>query len=159
MVSWKMVEISCRVLHSEVFFLPARRSFHFEDVRIDESLRQYVEAFRMPGEAPLIQLILEAFADKWHRANREPFVNADAAFTLAYATLMLNTDQHNMNSRKQNVPMNLEEFRRNLKKANGGKDFEPELLEEIYWAIHNDEIVLPSEQTGQVRDNYLWKVS
>lgn len=40
--------------------------------------------------------------------NGEPFVNVDAAFTLAYAVIMLNTDQHNNNAKKQNVPMTCE---------------------------------------------------
>ena len=42
------------------------RSFHFEDLRIDEALRQYLEAFRLPGEAPVISLVMEHFADHWH---------------------------------------------------------------------------------------------
>ena len=42
------------------------------------------------------------------RTNGEPFANADAAFTLAYAIIMLNVDQHNTNARKQNVPMTAE---------------------------------------------------
>lgn len=32
----------------------------------------------------------------------------DAGFTLAYAIIMLNTDQHNHNVRKQNIPMTVE---------------------------------------------------
>lgn len=32
----------------------------------------------------------------------------DAGFALAYAVIMLNTDQHNHNVRKQNIPMTLE---------------------------------------------------
>ena len=37
--------------------------------------------------------------------NGKPFVNVDAAFTLAYAVIILNVDQHNSNAKKQNVPM------------------------------------------------------
>ncbi len=40
--------------------------------------------------------------------NGEPFHNADAAFTLAYAVIMLNVDQHNLNAKKQNIPMTCE---------------------------------------------------
>ena len=40
--------------------------------------------------------------------NGEPFANADAAFTLAYAGIMLNVDQHNTNAKKQNIPMTVE---------------------------------------------------
>ncbi|XP_052766160.1 Golgi-specific brefeldin A-resistance guanine nucleotide exchange factor 1-like isoform X2 [Mya arenaria] len=134
------------------------KSFHFEDLRIDEALRQYLEAFRLPGEAPVISMVLDCFADHWHKSNGEPFANADAAFTLAYAIIMLNVDQHNHNVKKQSIPMTIDQFKRNLKATNGGEDFEGEMLVEIYHAIKTDEIVMPSEQTGLVRENYLWKV-
>ncbi|XP_023229448.1 Golgi-specific brefeldin A-resistance guanine nucleotide exchange factor 1-like, partial [Centruroides sculpturatus] len=134
------------------------RSFTFEDLRIDEALRQYLETFRLPGEAPLISLLLEHFAEHWHKSNSEPFHNNDAAFTLAYAIIMLNVDQHNHNVKKQNNPMTVEEFKKNLKGVNGGQDFDDEMLEEIYVSIRNEEIVMPAEQSGLVRENYLWKV-
>lgn len=102
---------------------------------------------------------MESFAEQWFEANDAPFANADAAFTLSYAILMLNTDQHNPNSRRQNIPMTCADFKKNLKGMNGGGEFEASLVEGIYDSIHNREIVMPSEQTGAVRDNYLWKVS
>ncbi|KAM7533171.1 hypothetical protein Aperf_G00000124357 [Anoplocephala perfoliata] len=133
------------------------RHFNFKGIRIDEALRAYLEAFRIPGEAPLIQHLMESFAEQWFEANDAPFANVDAAFTLSYALLMLNTDQHNPNSRRGNIPMTCADFKRNLKGMNGGGEFEPTFLEAIYESIHNREIVMPSEQTGAVRDNYLWK--
>ncbi|XP_054719595.1 Golgi-specific brefeldin A-resistance guanine nucleotide exchange factor 1-like [Uloborus diversus] len=134
------------------------RSFSFEGLRIDEALRLYLETFRLPGEAPLISLIMEHFAEHWHKSNNEPFFNNDAAFTLAYAIIMLNVDQHNHNVKKQNIPMTIEDFKKNLKGVNGGNDFDENLLEEIYVSIKGEEIVMPAEQTGVVRENYLWKV-
>lgn len=41
---------------------------------------------------------------------------------------------------------------------NGGKDFEQDILEDMYHAIKNEEIVMPEEQTGLVRENYVWNV-
>lgn len=41
-------------------------SFDFRGMRIDLALRQYLETFRLPGEAPLIFLVMEHFADHWH---------------------------------------------------------------------------------------------
>ena len=64
-----------------------------------------------PGEAPLITLILEHFADHWQKSNGDPFADADAAFTLAYAVIMLNVDQHNVNHTKTNASMTLDQFR------------------------------------------------
>uniref|UniRef100_A0A674KCA6 Golgi-specific brefeldin A-resistance guanine nucleotide exchange factor 1 n=1 Tax=Terrapene triunguis TaxID=2587831 RepID=A0A674KCA6_9SAUR len=133
-------------------------TFNFQGLRLDEALRLYLEAFRLPGEAPVIHRLLEAFTEHWRKSNGSPFANSDACFALAYAVIMLNTDQHNHNVRKQNVPMTLEEFRKNLKGVNGGKDFEQDILEDMYHAIKNDEIVMPEEQTGLVKENYIWNV-
>ncbi|XP_030012388.1 Golgi-specific brefeldin A-resistance guanine nucleotide exchange factor 1 [Sphaeramia orbicularis] len=86
-------------------------TFTFQGLRIDEALRLYLEAFRLPGEAPVIQRLLETFTDNWHKVNGSPFMTNDAGFALAYAVIMLNTDQHNHNVRKQNIPMTVEDGR------------------------------------------------
>lgn len=41
-------------------------SFDFTEMRVDQALRLYLETFRLPGEAPLIFLVLEYFAEHWH---------------------------------------------------------------------------------------------
>ena len=51
-----------------------------------------------------------------------------------------------------------QQFKKNVKGCNGGGDFDQEMLEEIYSAVKQDEIVMPAEQTGVVKENYLWKV-
>lgn len=71
---------------------------------------------------------------------------------------MLNVDQHNHNVKKQNNPMTNEDYKKNLKKVNGGNDFDQDMLDEIYSSIKSEEIVMPAEQTGLVKENYLWKV-
>ncbi|XP_026134789.1 Golgi-specific brefeldin A-resistance guanine nucleotide exchange factor 1-like isoform X3 [Carassius auratus] len=133
-------------------------TFTFQGLRIDEALRLYLEAFRLPGEAPVIHRLLETFTDNWQQVNGNPFQSNDAGFALAYAVIMLNTDQHNHNVRKQNIPMTLEQFKKNLKGVNGGNDFDQDMLEDIYNAIKNEEIVMPDEQTGLVKENYVWSV-
>ncbi|XP_038593458.1 Golgi-specific brefeldin A-resistance guanine nucleotide exchange factor 1 isoform X1 [Micropterus salmoides] len=133
-------------------------TFTFQGLRIDEALRLYLEAFRLPGEAPVIQRLLETFTDNWHKVNGSPFMSNDAGFALAYAVIMLNTDQHNHNVRKQNIPMTVEQFKKNLKGVNGNKDFDQDMLEDIYNAIKNEEIVMPDEQTGLVKENYVWSL-
>lgn len=45
---------------------PLCSTFGFQGLRIDEALRLYLEAFRLPGEAPVIQRLLETFTDNWH---------------------------------------------------------------------------------------------
>lgn len=46
------------------------QNFAFKDIRIDEALRSYLESFRLPGEAPLISLILEQFSQHWHVSDK-----------------------------------------------------------------------------------------
>ena len=42
------------------------KTFDFNNLRLDESLRMYLEAFRLPGDSALIRINLEQFADHWH---------------------------------------------------------------------------------------------
>lgn len=46
------------------------KSFNFAKIRIDLALRQYLETFRLPGEAPLIFLVMEHFASHWHVSSK-----------------------------------------------------------------------------------------
>ena len=134
--------------------------FDLNGVRLDEALRIFLEAFRLPGEGPLISLIVQHFSEHWHASNlQSPIVDPDAAYVLAYAIIMLNTDQHNKNATKTNDPMTAEQFKRNLRGTNGGGDHDQDMLDEIYHTIRNDEIVMPAEQTGLVKENYLWKIA
>lgn len=71
---------------------------------------------------------------------------------------MLNMDQHNQNAKRLNVPMTEDDFVKNLRGLNGNEDFEREMLVAIYNSIKNEEMVLPAEQAGPVRETYLWQV-
>lgn len=51
---------------------------------------------------------------------------------------MLNVDQHNYNVKRQSNPMTADQFKKNLKKVNGGADFDQEMLDEIYTSIKYD---------------------
>ena len=73
-------------------------SFDFAGLRIDEALRAFLESFRLPGEAPIISLIMEKFAAHYYTTSGNPHMaDNDACYTLAYAIIMLNVDQHNKN--------------------------------------------------------------
>jgi len=136
------------------------KTFDFTGLRIDESLRMFLQTFRLPGEAPLISMIMEIFGEHWHqyaKAAGHGLADEDSPYTLAYAVIMLNTDQHNPNAGKNNIPMTQEQFIKNLRGTNGGGDHDPEVMAEIYQAIKNDEIIMPAEQTGLVKENYMWK--
>ena len=153
----KIAEYICNRKRPEVLAAFVQ-SFHFAGLRLDLALRQFLETFRLPGDAAEIDKIINHFSEHWHNSNGQPFEHVDAAYTLAYAILMLNTDQHNPQVRRNQSLMSVEDFKRNLSGTNHGKDFDPEMLEQIYTAIKSEEIVMPAEQVGQVREQYMWRV-
>jgi len=56
-------------------------------------------------------------------------------FTLTYAILMLNVDQHNQQARRVQPPMTFEDFKRNLTGIEGQGDYNPEVLIRTYNSI------------------------
>lgn len=139
---------------NEAILVQFVQSFNFVNSRLDDALRLFLESFRLPGEAPLIATVMEQFASHWFEANNRPFADVDAAFALSYAIIMLNTDQHNSNVRQS---MTCEDFVRNVRGVNGGKDFDLSMLQTIYHTIQKNKIITPAEQQGIIREKYLWK--
>ena len=131
--------------------------FDFAGKRIDEALRGMLETFRLPGESPLIERIIDTFSEKYCAQQAAAEVSEkDAAYVLTYAIIMLNTDQHNPNVKAQNR-MDQPAFAKNLRGVNSGKDFAPEYLQEIYDNIKNNEIILPDEHDNKHAFDHAWK--
>ncbi|KAM0401578.1 hypothetical protein ACHAQC_002269 [Fusarium culmorum] len=131
--------------------------FDFSGKRVDEALRQFLESFRLPGEAPLIATIVESFSEKFCSADITGEVaDKDAVYILTYAIILLNTDQHNPNLETKKR-MTLEQFARNLRGTNNGKDFAPEYLQTIYQSIKSNEIILPDEHDNKHAFDYAWR--
>ncbi|KAI6036851.1 hypothetical protein BKA83DRAFT_4168243, partial [Pisolithus microcarpus] len=101
--------------------------------------------FRLPGESQQISRITETFAAKYFASNPPEIKSEDAVYVLAYSVIMLNTDLHNP------------QIRRNLRGVNGGENFSPEFLQSIYDSIRKREIIMPEEHTGQLGFEYAWK--
>ncbi|KAI0506134.1 Sec7-domain-containing protein [Xylaria bambusicola] len=127
--------------------------FDFSGKRIDEALRQLLESFRLPGESPLIERIVTAFATKYHTLS-DDVANQDAVFVLTYAIIILNVDQHSPKIKKR---MELADFARQVRGVNDGKDFAPEFLEATFEAIRTNEIILPDEHDNQHAFDYAWR--
>jgi brefeldin A-resistance guanine nucleotide exchange factor 1 len=130
--------------------------FDFKGLRADEALRQLLQSFRLPGESQLIERIVVEFSEQYfNSAKPENIANADAIYVLSYAIIMLNTDQHNPNMKQKR--MALEDFSRNLRGVNDGKDFEIEYLKAIYNSIKTREIILPEEHDNRNAYDHAWK--
>ncbi|KAI1466942.1 uncharacterized protein F4812DRAFT_433293 [Daldinia caldariorum] len=131
--------------------------FNFSGKRVDEAVRLLLESFRLPGESPLIERIVTAFAKKYFATSGSDIVaSEDAVFVLTYAIIMLNVDQHSPKL-KGSKRMELVDFARNLRGVNGSKDFPPEYLESTFEAIKSDEIILPDEHDNQHAFDYAWR--
>src|SRR4051812_27154427 len=104
--------------------------------------------------------------EHWFRLNPGCIGSVDAVFTLTYAILMLNVDQHNRQAKRVQAPMTFADFKANLEGVDE-KGFDVTMLEMIYNSIRcvcradfprayglistplrDYEIVLPTEQEG-----------
>ena len=131
--------------------------FDFSGKRIDEALRELLITFRLPGESALIERIVVVFSEKYCGSSPpDGIANSDSAFVLTYAIIMLNTDQHNPNLKKDKR-MTYNDFARNLRGVNGSQDFAPEYLQEIYDSIKSNEIILPDEHDNNRAFDYAWE--
>lgn len=131
--------------------------YDFTGQRVDEALRDMLNSFRLPGESALIERIVDVFSNKYcGKSMPEGIANIDAVLVLTYAIIMLNTDQHNPNVKKEKR-MTYNDFARNLRGVNGGKDFAPEYLQEIYDSIKSNEIILPDEHNNKQAFDYAWE--
>ena len=107
-------------------------TFDFRGTTFDGALRAFLAAFRLPGEAQKISRVMEAFGARFHAAHPSLFVNADAAYVLAYSAIMLHTDAHNAQVKKK---MTADEFVRNNRGINGGADLPSDFLQTLYASI------------------------
>ncbi|XP_057501635.1 LOW QUALITY PROTEIN: ARF guanine-nucleotide exchange factor GNL2 [Actinidia eriantha] len=115
-------------------------TFEFSGMILDTALRTFLETFRLPGESQKIQRILEAFSEKFYdQQSSEVFANKDAVFILCYSLIMLNTDQHNPQVKKK---MTEDEFIRNNRAINDGKDLPREYLSELFHSISTKAITI-----------------
>lgn len=135
---------------------------------IDEAVREVLEAFRLPGESQQIDRVMETFARVYYRSQTHQsaeksqgkgeegecvFASQDAAFILAYSIIMLNTDQHNPQIKHR---MTCEQFLKNNRGCNDGRDFPPEYLRGVFERIKGKAIVLPSEHASSGNFECAW---
>ncbi|CAK7274093.1 GDP/GTP exchange factor for ARF [Sporothrix epigloea] len=132
--------------------------FDFSGKRVDEALRMVLEAFRLPGESPLIERIINSFTEAYCSGEMpDDVADKDAVYILTYAIIMLNTDQHNPNVSKTQKRMTVADFARNLRGQNGKNDFAPEYLQDIFDSIQSNEIILPEEHDNKHAFDYAWR--
>ncbi|MCJ1319050.1 guanine nucleotide exchange protein for ADP-robosylation factor [Xylographa vitiligo] len=119
-------------------------SMDFAKRRFVDALRQFLQSFRLPGEAQKIDRFMLKFAERYITGNPNAFANADTAYVLAYSVIMLNTDQHS--SKLRGARMTKEDFIKNNRGINDNADLPDDYLVSIYDEIGQNEIVLNTER-------------
>lgn len=117
-------------------------SMKFSGMKFGAAIREFLRGFRLPGEAQKIDRMMEKFAERYCADNPSLFKNADTAYVLAYAVIMLNTDAHNPMVWPK---MSKADFIR-MNASNDAEECAPtELLEEIYDSIVSEEIKMKDD--------------
>jgi len=101
----------------------------------------------LPGESQKISRIMDMFAQTYYEQNQhtKEIPDAECAFVLSFAIIMLNTDAHNPAILPKNK-MTKEAFVKNLTSTwIDGTDPPQELVERIYEEIVNNEIIIMKE--------------
>lgn len=117
-------------------------AFDFNGLHLSDALRKFLSAFRLPGESQKIARVVEHFAEHYFLQEPGPLANADTAYILSYAIIMLNTDLHNHQVKKK---MTKEDFLKMNRGINDNKDLPVEFLMEIYDSIASNEIKMSSD--------------
>ncbi|KAJ1916322.1 guanine nucleotide exchange protein for ADP-robosylation factor [Mycoemilia scoparia] len=118
----------------------------FTNQRFVSALRQFLQAFRLPGESQKIDRFMLKFAERYVMGNPDVFANADAAYVLAYSVIMLNTDLHSAQVKRR---MTKDQFIANNRGINDNSDLPEQMLVAIYDEIGRDEIILKDDPLGE----------
>ncbi|KAK0717865.1 hypothetical protein B0T26DRAFT_645818 [Lasiosphaeria miniovina] len=117
----------------------------FTKKRFVAALREFLQSFRLPGEAQKIDRFMLKFANRYVTGNPNAFANADTPYVLAYSVILLNTDLHSTKIAKR---MSKPDFIKNNRGINDNADLPDEYLLGIYDDIAGNEIVLKSERAA-----------
>jgi len=109
-----------KILHAYV------QKFNFENKSFTTALREFLGAFRIPGEAQKIDRFMEAFATRFDEQHPNAFQDKDTAFITAFATLQLNTDRYNPGVKTK---MTLENFIKGVRDAIKDNQWEQKIKE------------------------------
>ncbi|KAF3684942.1 Brefeldin A-inhibited guanine nucleotide-exchange protein 2 [Capsicum annuum] len=129
-------DLALKVMHAYV------DSFDFQGKEFDEAIRAFLQGFRLPGEAQKIDRIMEKFAERYCKCNPKVFSSADTAYVLAYSVILLNTDAHNPMVKTK---MSADDFIRNNRGIDDGKDVPEEYLRSLFERISRNEIKMKDD--------------
>lgn len=131
--------------------------FDYRNKPFVDTIRIFIESFRLPGESQIIERILDHFSIELFDKNPGLFANIDCCYLVCMSVIVLNVELHNPNV-NDNRRMKLNQYINSLKGQNGEKDLPEEFLVEIYNSIKENEIKVLQDNEGQTDiTNAMWK--
>ena len=123
--------------------------FDFAGAPLDVALRAFLRArFRLPGEAQKIDRVMETFAGRFCACNPRAFDgDSNAAYVLAFAVMMLNTDAHNP-SMAGEARMTKSDFAAMATSTEEGRGMDAGEIGAMYDRVVKDEIGMEGEGEG-----------
>lgn len=114
-------------------------SMNFANMDIVAALRNFLEGFRLPGEAQKIDRLMEKFAARYCECNPSNtlFTSADTVYVLAFSIIMLTTDLHSPQVKNK---MSKEQYIKLNSSISDNNDLPREYLSQIYDEIAGHEI-------------------
>ena len=89
-----------------------------------------------------IDRVMDAFAEHYCEQNPNIFDERDTCFILSFSIIMLNTALHNPNAK---MKITAEQFIKQNKGINSGRDLPPDMLEAIFRNIKEEPFKIPDE--------------
>eukprot|EP01117_Protostelium_nocturnum_P013961 TRINITY_DN5264_c0_g1_i1.p1 TRINITY_DN5264_c0_g1~~TRINITY_DN5264_c0_g1_i1.p1 ORF type:complete len:782 (+),score=223.75 TRINITY_DN5264_c0_g1_i1:110-2455(+) len=128
---------------------------NFSNLEFDIALRRFLYKFRLPGEAQKIDRFMEKFAQQYFKHNNDSgmFVDSDAVYVLAFATIMLSTDLHSHSIKKK---ITKQQFLNNTKTINGGGPLPKTWMTNLYEKIANEEFKMEGQAMYATAERKGW---
>ncbi|KAJ6243075.1 cytohesin-4 [Anaeramoeba flamelloides] len=116
--------------------------FNFKNLRLDEALRIYYNAFELPHDANKISLIVEILSNEYYKQNPYHFQSSITVYFLCFHVVFLNTIFHNSCIAHKTSK---NEFIQLCGNIDHRKDLDRVLLEELYDGVSKEKIIIEYE--------------
>lgn len=135
--------------HSKSVMCAYIDALNFSELDIVAALRNFLDCFRLPGEAQKIDRLMEKFASRYCECNpnNNLFASADTVYVLAFSVIMLTTDLHSPQVKNK---MTKEQYIKLNRGISDSKDLPEEYLSQIYDEISGNEIKMKNNVVTKV---------
>ena len=117
-----------------------------------DALRLFLASFHLPGEAPKVDRLMEAFSKQYCSQNQTDFKHTDTCYIFSFAIIMLNTSLHNPSVREKDR-LTKDQFISMNRGINNGSNLPIEMIEKTFNEISHKPFQVPG-QHGNVIETF-----